>query len=252
MQFDVTGFLIFLAFILPGFVAQKSRKSVVPESLKPLSPVSEVGEFVLSGVWVHAFLVVCIRLFFLFFAKQYFALLSNTFRYSAPSNFFWNHWNLALSYFIFSLGFGYCLGFLHGYVILTQPVRNWALNRSLPRKFLRKLGISGFLESDPVWYFVLKQSSSHTAIFLEVEMKAAAGFYTGQLMSYGILDDAVKSKDFYLEQPYFKQDRSAKYTELNCGGLLLNFEDMISIQVTRIEADQSVSIEESDGASTSI
>src|SRR6266849_6007452 len=64
MQFDVTGFLIFLAFILPGFVAQKARFSLAPRSLKPLSPVGEVGEFVLASVWVHSLLAVAIRMYF--------------------------------------------------------------------------------------------------------------------------------------------------------------------------------------------
>ena len=71
-----------------------------------------------------------------------------------------------------------------------------------------------------------------------MEMKDGAGFYTGQLKSYGILDDSEKSKDFYLVRVHFKQDRSSSYTPLKCDGLLLNFEDVVSIQVARFDTDE--------------
>jgi len=239
MQFDITGFLIFLAFILPGFVAQKSRDSIAPRTLRPLSPIAEVGEFVLAGVWVHALLIVSVRLFFVVFGKSYFAIFTNVFKYSAFPNFLWSYRVLAFDYFIISLVVGYGLGFFQGWLILKQPIRSWALSKSLPNKVLDALGVPGFLAEQPVWYFVFKQRSNLTTIFLEVEMKDNKGFYTGNLASYGILDDSVKSKDFYLEKVYFRQDRSAQYVALKCEGLLLNFEDVVSIQVVRIESGTS-------------
>ncbi len=75
-------------------------------------------------------------------------------------------------------------------------------------------------------------------MFLEVEMKNNAGFYTGELKSYGILDDSEKSKDFYLESVHFKQNRSDSYISLKCDGILLNFEDVASILVVRSDANQ--------------
>jgi hypothetical protein len=244
MQFDITGFLIFLAFILPGLVAQKSRDSVAPRTLKPLSPVAEVGEFVLAGVWVHALLIVSLRLFFVVFAKSYFEIFASTFRYSTFPNFLWNYRVFAFNYFVASLGLGYCLGFFYGWLIIKQPIRSWALSKSLPAQLFNKLGVPGFLAEQPVWYFVFKQTSSLTAIFLEVEMKDSKGFYTGNLASYGILDDSIKSKDFYLEKVSFRQERSAQYVALKCNGLLLNFEDVMSIQVIRVEPDaESLKIE---------
>src|SRR5271168_1465399 len=96
---------------------------------------------------------------------------------------------------------------------------------------LRRLGVPGFLREEPVWYSVLKRESAETQVFLEVEMKDGAGFYTGRLRSYGILDDSVKSKDFYLEDVYFKETRPGVFARLQCGGVLLNFEDVASIQV---------------------
>jgi hypothetical protein len=104
MQFDITGFAIFLAFILPGFVAQKSRDSIVPRSLKPLSPVSEVGEFVLAGVW----------------------------------RVLWTYRFFSLLYFVLSLFVGYLLGLLQGVLILRQPLRNWAVTKSTPTRSSEK------------------------------------------------------------------------------------------------------------------
>jgi len=198
MQFDITGFVIFLAFILPGFVAQKSRESLVPRGLKPLSAVSEAGEFVLAGVWVHVILSIAVRLLFFVFAKQYFQLLANNFLYDPLPQFLWHYRILAFNYFVSSLLLGYCVGFVQGVLILRQPIRRWVVSKSFTSGVLRKLGVTGFLEEQPIWYFVLKQTSGLQAIFLEVEMKNSSGFYTGQLISYGILDDSVKSKDFYL------------------------------------------------------
>ena len=65
-------------------------------------------------------------------------------------------------------------------------------------------------------------------------MKDNAGFYTGELKSYGILDDSQKSKDFYLVNVYFKQSRLDTYIRLKCEGVLLNFDDVTTIQVARI------------------
>jgi hypothetical protein len=198
MQFDVTGLLIFLAFILPGFVAQKARYSLVPRSLKPLSPVGEVGEFILTGVWIHIFLAVATRVSFRIFAEQYFAVLKNGFYYGTLPQFLWEHRVFIFGYFVLSLVVGYGSGLLQGVLIIKQPIRRWIVRKPFPNRLLRRLGVPGFLQEDPVWYFVLRQKGPDTMVFLEVEMKNGAGIYTGALKSYGVLDDSVKSKDFYL------------------------------------------------------
>src|SRR5206468_368929 len=118
----------------------------------------------------------------------------------------WNYRMFLFGYFVSSILLGYCVGFFQGALTLNQPFRKWAVRKSVPRWFLRKLRVTGFLQEQPVWYFALKQSKGLKAIFVAVEMKNGSGFYTGQLISYGILDDWVKSKDFYLEKVYFKQN----------------------------------------------
>jgi|SRR5271166_1257947 len=232
MQFDITGFLIFLVFILPGFVAQKARFSLAPRSLKPLSTLGEVGEFVLAGVWVHAFLILAIWMYCSFFARLYLAVLTGAFHFGALSGFMWSYRVLVFGYFVFSLLIGYCFGFFQGVLIVKQTVQ-----RST-EDLLRRFGVPGVLREEPVWYSVLKRSSRGTMVFLEVEMKNAAGFYTGRLRSYGILDDSVKSKDFYLEDVYFKENRPGTFARLQCDGVLLNFEDVTSLQVVKMEDEE--------------
>jgi hypothetical protein len=240
MQFDITGLLIFLAFILPGFVAQKARYSLVPRSLKPLSPVGEVGEFVLTGVWIHVVLAAGATIYLRSFAEEYFAALESTFHYGTLPQFIWVHRFFIFGYFILSLAVGYAFGFVQGVLIIRQPIRSWIVRKPFPNRVLKRLGVPGFLQEDPVWYFVLKQISPDTMVFLEVEMKNGAGIYTGTLKSYAILDDSVKSKDFYLEDVHFKENRSSSFVRLSCDGLLVNFEDALSVQVVKLEPQDAL------------
>ncbi len=232
MQFDITGFLIFLVFILPGLVAQKARFSLAPRSLKPLSTLGEVGEFVLAGVWVHAFLALAIWTYCSLLARQSFAILANAFHYGSLSGFVWSYRVFVFGYFVFSLLLGYCFGFFQGVLIIKQPI-----GERFSKVILKKLGVPGFLREEPVWYFVLKRQSAATMVFLEVEMKDQAGIYTGRLQAYGILDDSAKSKDFYLVDVHYKENRLGSFVPLRCDGVLLNFEDVTSIQVVKMEGE---------------
>ncbi len=146
MQFDLAGFLIFIGFILPGFVAQKARDSIIPRSLKPSSPVADVGEFVLAGVLVHSFLLVCVWVSLFVFSRDHLAVLENTFRFGSPSNLVWTYRNYFFLYFIVSLAIGYLVGGLQGWLILRQPVRNWLLGKQMLHSALARLGIFGFLQ----------------------------------------------------------------------------------------------------------
>jgi hypothetical protein len=237
MQFDITGFLIFLAFILPGFVAQKARDSITPRTLKPQSAVSEVGEFVLAGILSHIFLILIFCGYFQFFQKSFFAIFQNTLHYGSLPNFLWNYRPFLLAYFVLSLATGYIVGGVQGYLILRQPVRSWLLNKRPLTVVLERLGIPGFLKNDPVWYFVFQQRAPGTQVFLDIEMRDSGGFYTGELMSYGIVDDSEENKDFYIARVNFKADRAAEYAPLPCDGLLLNFKNVLSMQVVKIPPD---------------
>jgi len=246
MQFDLTGFLIFIAFILPGFVAQKARDSITPRTLKPQSVVSEVGEFVLAGILSHISLIIVIRAYFVFFQSAFFAQAESILHSNGWSAFLASHRPLLLGYFILSLLTGYIVGGVQGCLILRQPVRNWVLSKPMLSRWLQKLGISGFLREQPVWYFVFQQRVPDTHVFLEVEMKDSAGFYTGELTSYGLVDDSEENKDFYITGASFKPDRDAAYKQLSCDGLLLNFKNVASLQVVKTPPDPHIRTQEED------
>ena len=53
MTFDITGLLIFLLAIVPGFIAQQARSRLVPRSLRTQSVLEETGNYVFNSVVVH-------------------------------------------------------------------------------------------------------------------------------------------------------------------------------------------------------
>jgi len=231
MQFDVFSFAIFLAFFLPGLLAQKARDSIAPRSLKPHSAIMDAGEFVLAGVVVHAFLIIAIYVFSLFFARGYFAVMKSTLRCGHFYSLFWGSPRFVCAYFVVSLGVGYFVGGVQGWLILRQPVRNWVLSNATLSRLMLKLKVFGFLQEQPVWYFVFQQKEPRTQVFVEVEMSNNGGFYTGELQSYGIVDDSEENKDFYIVDVHYKAARPDDYVRLSCEGVLLNAKNVASLQV---------------------
>ena len=61
MTFDVTGLLIFLLAIVPGFLAQQARTLLIPRSLRIQSVLEETGNYVLNSILVHLFLLASFR-----------------------------------------------------------------------------------------------------------------------------------------------------------------------------------------------
>src|SRR5260221_3330996 len=56
MTFDVTGLLIFLLAVIPGFLAHQARSRLVPRTLRNLSVLEETRNYIFNGVVVHAVL----------------------------------------------------------------------------------------------------------------------------------------------------------------------------------------------------
>jgi hypothetical protein len=74
---------------------------------------------------------------------------------------------------------------------------------------LVRFGVLAFLEEAPVWYEALRQKTRNERTFVEVKMKQGAGFYTGELKSYGIVSNSEPSKDFLLVNAAYKEPRKA-------------------------------------------
>lgn len=233
MTFDVTGLVIFLLAIVPGFIAQQSRYSIVPRSLQEKSVVEETGEYVLNSVFIH--LVV-----FSFF--RFYLLLSNptaltdwdlAIEQKKLLEWFWQQHNLVFLYFLTSLAAGFLLGLFRGALALNQPFRKWIAGFESFQWILRKAGILSFLQEEPVWYGVLRQRNKDEITFVEIRMKENRGIYAGELKSYGILADSERNKDLFIINAYRKKSDEEEFNRLNVDGILLNYGDVESIQIIK-------------------
>ncbi len=232
-QVDLSGFLVFLVFVIPGVVARKARDAVTPRSLKTQGAVAELGDFVLDGVLVHLCLSFAFAISLWAVRTTFLDALAGDFAANPPSQVLFRHPRLTLSYFLLSLPAGYIFGFLRGWQILRQPLRTWLFSNRVTRPLLGKIGVTALLEEHPVWYSVFSEQGAGENVFVEVEMKEGHGFYSGLMKAYGILDDSEKSKDFYLIEPFFRRLPADPYESLSCDGVLLNFSDVASIKVKK-------------------
>jgi hypothetical protein len=128
MTFDATGLLIFLLAIVPGFVAQQSRHSIVPRSVLPRTALEETGDYVLNSVFIHVFLLVVFRLLLSVANPSLVATLASSIEQKKLLYWGWQHRYLVLLYYFVSLITGIPVGFLRGTLSLKHPVRNWLIN----------------------------------------------------------------------------------------------------------------------------
>jgi hypothetical protein len=235
MTFNVTGVLIFLLAIIPGFLAQQSRHSLVPRSLKRKSSLEETGEYVVNSLLVH--------LFFLFWFKIYLSRsdpetlqdLVQSLSQNQPGLWLLDHRYLVVVYVTLTLAGGFFLGFIRALLALNQPVRTWLAGTKWFSALLQRLHVYSFLLEDPVWYGVFRQREKNEITFLEVKLKGHNGYLAGELHSYGIVDDSEREKDFYLTNVWRRdttQD-AAEYMKVAADGVLLNFSDVDWIEVKK-------------------
>ncbi len=229
MTFDLTGLVIFLLAVMPGFIAQQSRYLIVPRSIEQKSAIEEMGDYVLNSALIHLVLLTAFRIF-----------VRRVIVESIPSPFLrdpfllwlWNHHRLVLLYFLTSLAIGPPFGFVRGIVALKQPIRTKVLVLRWCRWLLAKIGVQSFLETDPVWYGVLRNNKTNEFTFLQIKMKNGS-YYTGELRSYGLVTDREKQKDFYIVNAYFRGPDQEEYRRLEVDGVLLNFADADSVEIIK-------------------
>jgi hypothetical protein len=237
MAFDVTGLLIFLLAIVPGLLAQQSRHLIVPRSLEQKGTLEQTGEYVIDSALVHLFFLTLFRIALpLLDPAALLSMRQAVLDHTLPP-WGWNHIYLLTAYFVLTLFGGFLLGFLRGVLALNQPVRKILGGFGWFSRLLKQLDIPSFLQAEPVWYGVLRQSAKNEQTFVQVRMKNGAGYYTGELKSYGIVDDFKRDKDFYLVNVFFKGTEQEAYRKLNVDGILLNFADAYSIEITKTISD---------------
>ena len=229
MTFDVTGLLIFLLAIVPGFLAQQARTLLIPRSLRTQSVLEETGNYVLNSILVHLFLLASFRVGLGLIRSTTPAALGVALSQKQFGSWAWQHRYLIASYFVASLALGFVLGVFRGIAERDRRIGTWLADNPLLSKFLVRLGVLTFLEEAPVWYEALKQKTRHERTFVQVKMKEGRGFYTGELKSYGIVSDSERNKDFLLVNVAYKTTEEGRYVPMDADGVLLNFADAESV-----------------------
>jgi hypothetical protein len=235
MTFNVTGLLIFLLAIVPGFLAQQSRHSIVPRSIKPKSALEETGEYVVNSLIVHLLFLVGFRVFLSWQNPLALNTLVESLAKKTVGEWFLDNRYLVFVYFVLSLIGGFVLGFVRAVLALNQPIRKWLTDTAWFSAVLKGVNVHSFLLEDPVWYGVLHQRVYGEITFVQVKMKNNGGYYAGELYSYGIVDDSQREKDFYLINSFFRRsDESPEaYHRVDADGILLNFCEVEAIEVRK-------------------
>jgi hypothetical protein len=229
MTFDITGLLIFLLAIVPGFIAHQARSRLVPRSLRDQSVLEETGNYVFNSIVVHLILLVA------------FSVTLAVSRSVAPASFgaaivqkqltvwAWEHRYLVAVYYIASLLLGCVFGLMRGLAERDRRIGTWLADNRLLRSLLLRLGVRALLEETPVWYDALQAKARHEHTFVEVRMKENGGFYAGELKSFGIVPDSEPNKDFLLVNVSYKREEADTYASMDVDGVLLNFADAESL-----------------------
>jgi Family of unknown function (DUF6338) len=229
MTFDVTGLLIFLLAIAPGFLAQQARTRLVPRPLRTQSALEETGNYVLNSVLVHLFLLATFRGLLALAKSSTPTALGLAFAQKQFGFWAWQHRYLITSYFVASLILGFALGVFRGIAERDGLIGTWLADLGWLSRLLVRLGFFSFLGEAPVWYEALKQKTREERTFVEVKMKEGRGFYAGELKSYGIVSDSERNKDFLLVNVAYKTTEEGRYVPMDADGVLLNFADAESV-----------------------
>lgn len=145
-----------------------------------------------------------------------------------------------------SFALSHWLGIVYGVWRLHAPITTSVLSTSnlskelgIPR-VLKRLGFSGLLGERPIIYEAFspepaKLGDDSPLVFVEIELKDGAGFYSGQVSQFSILRDDEPHKPVYLINAYYKTERSASYSDVDADGILIDLADALVVQVKRVE-----------------
>ena len=243
MKIDISTVLLVILCIIPGLFAQKSRNLLCPRSFDAQGSSTELGELVALGVSTHGVLV-CICATTL--------LLSGICLHLEPDYFFhkldsWpvSQWSathpteailLGTLYVFASFAVSHALGVFYGFWRQQRsPITTALLGRST---WLKRRGITGLLGEQPIIYEALnpKINADGTSylVFVELEMKDGAGFFSGRLSQFAIVKDEEPHKPIFLINAWFTKTLSDPYREVTADGVLLDLADAIQLQVKQI------------------
>jgi hypothetical protein len=158
----------------------------------------------------------------------------------------WQYRYLIVFYYLASLLLGSVLGAIRGISERDRRIGTWlAVNRWLG-PFLVRFGVLAFLEEAPYGTRHGARKSAMRACSLKCRRRwrrarrkrdrtdeAGAGFYTGELKSYGMVSDSEPNKDFLLVNAAYKKTEESVYVPMDVDGVLLNFADAKSMAIIK-------------------
>src|ERR1700675_3384385 len=147
MTFDVTGLLIFLLAVIPGFLAEQTRHSIVPRSLQKKSAIEETGQYVIDSLLIHFLLLMVFRLLLSWIDPSALEALGQAITEKKLIGWGWEHHYLVLTYFVLSLIGGFFFGLLRGVLSLNQPFRRKLGSFLLISRLLEGIGLYSFLQT---------------------------------------------------------------------------------------------------------
>ena len=98
--------------------------------------------------------------------------------------------------------------------------------------------MTGLLGERPIIYEVLNPAldrGTTQSVFVEVEMKDALGFYSGQLSQFAIVKDDEPHKPIFLIDVWFKQQRSDDYESVETDGIMIDLADVATLLVKHVD-----------------
>lgn len=134
---------------------------------------------------------------------------------------------VATLYVLLSFLVSHWLGFVYGIFRLRMPITSYASQKS---RILKRLGLEDKLGERPLLYETLLPEDDNL-VFLEIEMRANAGFYAGQLSVFAIVRDEEPHKPVSLINAWRKDQRSEQYQPIEADSILIDLADAIEIRV---------------------
>lgn len=247
MKIDISTVLLVILCIIPGLFAQRSRNLLCPRSFDPQGASAELGELVALGISTHGVLI-CLGSLALFllgiclhFEPCYFFHRLDSWQVSQWSASRSTETILLATIYVFtSFAASHALGLVYGYWRRQRsPITTALLRRSTwLNRWLKRRGIAGLLGEQPIIYEVLnpKTDADGTSylVFVELEMKDSAGFYSGQLSQFAIVKDEEPHKPIYLINALFTKNLSDAYQEVAADGVVLDLADVVQLQVKQV------------------
>jgi Family of unknown function (DUF6338) len=240
LKIDISTVLLVILCIIPGLFAQKSRNLLCPRSFDPQGASAELGELVALGISTHG-LLICFGAIVLFVSGVCLHLEPGYFFHKVDawpvSEWSSSHPTEALSFatlYVFaSFAASHALGVFYGFWRRQRsPITTALLRRSA---WLKRRGITGVLGEQPIIYEALnpKTDANGTSylVFIEVEMKNGAGFYSGQLSQFSIVKDEEPHKLIFIINAWFTKTLSEPYEEVPADGVVLDLSETIQLQI---------------------